>query len=151
MRKFRFNLQRVLDYRRTIEDALLTELAAIQGELERESSRLAELVQARDTFRQQMREHLAGGDPEDIRRAHSYLQQLGKQVSAQQANVRRIKDRKERKTDEVIEAARERKVLERLREQKVVQHRRETERQEQNFLDDLACIRYTNEARGNGE
>jgi len=148
MRKFRFNLQRVLDYRQTVEDALLAELAAIQAEHARESARLTEMTHARDQFKERLKEQLAAGGPEDIKRGYAYLQQLAKQVSAQQALLRRIKERKDRKTQEVLEAAKERKALERLRDHKVNEHRRESERQEQKFLDDVGCIRYVHRKRG---
>jgi len=142
MRKFRFNLQRVLDYRQTIEDALLTELAAIRADYDRELTRLVDMTRARNRFGQRMRDQLSGGEPEKIKQAYRYLQQLTRRVSDQEARVRVLAERKDRKTAEVIEASRDRKVLQRLREYKITEHRHEAERQEQKFLDDVACVRH---------
>lgn len=145
MRKFRFNLQRVLDYRQTVEERLLAELAAIQAEHSRESARLAHMRHEREMFKQKMKQQLSGGSAEDIKQAYGYLQQLTRQALAQEVTVRRLIQQKDQKTAEVIEASKDRKVLERLKEYKVTAYHRESERQEQKFLDDLACIRFGRE------
>lgn len=150
MRKFRFNLQRLLDYRETVEEALLAELAAVRAEHEREQAKLAEMVSARERARQKMRKRLSSGSSEDIKQTHTYLQQLTKQVTAQEELLCRIAERRERKTEEVIEAAKDRKVLERLREYKVQEHRLEAARLEQKFLDDLGAVRHERVARDSG-
>jgi flagellar FliJ protein len=142
MKRFRFNLQRVLDHRQMIEDALLAELAAMQTEQERQMARLAEMRRDRDIFKVKMKEQLSGGSADDIKQAYVYLQQLTAQALAQEVVVRRMRDAINRKTDEVLEATKERKVLERLKEYKKTEHRREAERQEQKFLDDIACVRF---------
>ena len=147
MRRFQFNLQRVLDYRVTIEEALLAELAAIRAEHERELARLADMVLATEAFRRKTRDWLSTGGPEEIKRAYNYLQHLMRMVSAQEANIRRIEERRNRKTAEVIEASKSRKALERLREYRLAEHRQESERQEQNFLDDIAGVRHRRSSR----
>lgn len=148
MRKFRFNLQRVLDYRETIEEKLLTELAAIRSQRDQELARLVEFTHARDLFREKMRRELAEGSSDDIKQAHRYLSQLMREVRIQDALVRRITERKDEKTAEVIEAAKDRKVLERLRDYKLLEHRREGETHEQKFLDDVASIRHNRRRSG---
>jgi len=148
MRKFRFNLQRVLDYRETIEEKLLTELAAIRTQRDQELARLVDLTHARDLFRGKMKQELAEGSSDDIKQAYRYLNELMRQVRIQDAAVRRITERKDEKTAEVIEAAKDRKVLERLRDYKLLEHRREGETHEQKFLDDVACIRHSRRKSG---
>ena len=141
MKKFKFNLQRVLDYRKTIEDALLAELAAIQAEHDRELANLEDMKRDKDQFRERMKIELSRGDADEIKEAYNYLQQLTLQVLVQQNLVAKLNEKKEKKTLEVIDAAKERKVLERLKEYKVAEYRKEAESQEQKFLDDIACIR----------
>jgi len=142
MKKFKFNLQRVLDYRKTIEDALLAELAAIQAEHDRELANLEDMKRDKDQFRERMKIELSRGDADEIKEAYNYLQQLTLQVLVQQNLVAKLNEKKEKKTLEVIDAAKERKVLERLKEYKVAEYRKEAESQEQKFLDDIACIRF---------
>jgi flagellar FliJ protein len=142
MKKFKFNLQRVLDYRQTLEDRLLGELGAIQAELEREHTKLANLTCQRDSFRSSMTKQLTGGSADEIKEAYAYLTQLSRQVVLQEVCVYHVEARKDRKLAEVVEASKERKVLERLKEHKVSEHRKESERQEQKSLDEMACINF---------
>lgn len=142
MKKFTFNLQRVLDYRQTLEDRLLGELGAIQAELEREQSILADLTQQRDSFRSDLTRQLSSGNADEIKEAYQYLTQLSRQVVLQEVSVYQAEGKKDRKMAEVVEASKERKVLEMLKEQKVLEHRKEYERQEQKFLDDIAGIKF---------
>ncbi len=149
MRKFKFNLQRVLDYRESIEEKLLSELAAARAQHDREIQKLTEITHARDQFRRRMRRHLTGGDADEIKRAHFYLNDLVRQVQSQEQAVHRAEEVKNRKTAEVVEASKDRKVLERLRDYKLVEYTSEFHSQEQKFLDDLASIR-SNRSKSSG-
>jgi flagellar protein FliJ len=151
MRRFDFNLQRLLDYRRTVEDALLAELAGIRAEHVRERGRHLEMIQERDTFSRRIKKSLSDGDPEYIRRAYSYQQELSRQISTQEDRVRRLAEKKDQKTSEVIEASKERKSLDRLREHKEDEHRREAQRLDQEFLDDIGSIKSRRRGCGVGE
>jgi flagellar FliJ protein len=134
-----------LDYRETVEEKLLAELAVIQAEYERELARLDEIKRNRDLFIESMKKQLSDGTADEIKQAHEYLQQLIEQILMQEINIRSVSERKDKKTAEVVEASKDRKVLERLKEHKKVEYKRETERQEQKFLDDIACIRFGRE------
>jgi len=141
MRKFHFSLQRLLDYKQTVEDALLVELAALRAEHTREKAVLAEMMRAKEAFGRRIRKTLVTGDAEQIQRAYAYLQDLGKQITSQDAKVRQIAMKTDEKMCEVIAASKERKALDRLREHKEDEHRQEAQRLAQVFLDDIASTR----------
>jgi len=147
MRKYRFHLQKVLDYRQSVEDALAAELAAIAADHQRALARLADIGRSREEFRRRMRQRLAAGDPDEIREAHEYLQQLDRQVIAQQKAVRRLALEQEEKIEQVIAASKDRKVLERLRDYKQSEHRREALRSEQKSLDEMTSLRHKKRTR----
>jgi flagellar protein FliJ len=141
MRKFNFSLQRLLDYKQTVEDALLVELAAIRAENAREKAVLTEMMRTKDTFGRRIRKTLAVGDAEQIQRAYAYLLDLGRQIARQDAKVRQLAVKTDEKMSEVIAASKERKALDRLREHKEDEHRQEAQRLDQIFLDDIASTR----------
>jgi flagellar FliJ protein len=140
MKAFRFSLQRVFNYRETIEEALLAELAEIRSAYDREMNRLNEIVSTRRVFYDAMKSELACGNPEYIRRAYHFLEDLSQQVQTQETAVKKLAQKKETKTAEVVEASKDRKVLERLRDFQAEKHTRQSLREEQGFLDDLAGI-----------
>ena len=150
MKKFKFSLQRVLGYRKSIEEALLVELTMIQEEHERELALLAELTAAREMSKEQMKERLRSGEPEEIVQAHSYLQELTGLVFCQTRAVQIVAERRAKKNAEVVEAAKNRKVLERLKEYKAAEHRKEFEREDQNFLDGLATCKHARSINNGG-
>jgi flagellar protein FliJ len=144
MKTFSFSLQRLLDYKRTLEDLLMAELATIRAEHIHERGRLLDMIDARDVFARGIKKTLLSGNVDDIKRVHKYMQELSTRVAAQEEKVRMILEKRDRKTEELVEAANERKSLERLRERKAEEHRMEQERAAQIFLDDVAGIRSRN-------
>ena len=142
MRKFKFNLQRVLDYRETVEESLVVELAAIRMDYEREMENLLRLTHARDTFAEKLRMGLVSPDPEEMKNAYRYQQELLKQVAAQEIVAQQLEEKRDKKLAQVVSASKERKTLDRLRANKAKSHRREELQQEQEFLDDVAGAQY---------
>jgi len=138
MRKFKFNLQRVLDYRETVEESLVVELAAIRADHEREMDNLLRLLHTRDAFTEKLRMGLVSSDPEEMRDACRYQQELLKQVTAQEIVVQRLEEKRDKKLAQVVKASKDRKTLDRLRANKAKDHRREELQLEQDFLDDVA-------------
>lgn len=142
MKKFDFKLQKLLEYRRGIEDKLLGELAAIRAEHEREMIMLQQMTKERNSFREKMKHQLSKGSAEDIMQAYHYLNELSRRLEGQKITLRQVGEQRDNKTSQVVEAAKDRKALERLREHKRAEYRRELEADEQKFLDDIACIRH---------
>lgn len=142
MRAFQFNLQRVLSYRETVEDARMTELAAIAREHEQQAARLHGMRALRHAFRDRMKARLEQGDPEVIRRAHSYLLLLSDRIAVQEDAVSRLARQREEKTAEAVAASQDRQILDRLKQAKAGEHRREALLDEQKFLDDVAGARH---------
>ncbi|MHB0912667.1 MAG: flagellar export protein FliJ [Armatimonadota bacterium] len=143
MKKFRFNLQRVLDYRKTSESRLMSELAVVRNEYEMQTAKLAGFIGLRDLCRDKLKRQLVEGDPEKIKETHNYLNELSWKVNSQEIEVERAAERERDKLAEVVLAAKDRRMIELLRDQKRLEHKHEVERQEQNFLDEIACMQST--------
>lgn len=143
MKKFRFDLQKLLEYRKTVEEKLLAELSAIRMEKERERIRLQNLHSSVDMFKQKMKDNLSCGSIEEIRCDFSYLTELNQLIEMQVTLLSRLEGRIQEKTLEVVEASKEVKALERLKEHKKQEYRKDVQEQEQKFLDEIASIRYS--------
>ena len=141
MKKFQFHLQKLLEYRSTIEERLLAELSGIRAEYERELTRLKGLHAQMESSRKNAKETLSSGNCDEIRSACDYLNSMGERIKVQEHILCKIEERRRLKMVEVMEAAKDRKALEQLKDQKKIEHKKETERQEQVFLDDIASTR----------
>lgn len=143
MKKFQFDLQKLLEYRKTVEEKLLSELSAMRMEKERQIIRLQNLHGTVDMFQQRMKGNLANGTPDEIREDFSYLTDLNCLIESQVIVISRLSDKIQRKTADVVSASKEVKALERLKERKNREYKKELEEQEQKFLDELASIRFS--------
>jgi flagellar FliJ protein len=148
MKKFQFDLQKLLEYRKTVEEQLLAELSGMRMEKDREIIRLQNLCTSVDMFRERMKKNLTGGTPEEIREDFCYLTDLNLLVESQKTFIVKLEEKIQRKTAEVVSASKEVKALERLKERKRQAYKKEIQEQEQKFLDELASIRYSRSGAG---
>jgi len=146
MKRFSFKLQKLLEFRQTTEERLITELAAIDAEYQRQTRRLMEIKSQEQSCRESLKEKLGLGNCEEIKETSLYLIELGERVKAQKHLILKIEESRRAKMEEILQASKERKALEQLKDQKRVEHRKETEREEQVFLDDIASTRHNRTA-----
>lgn len=150
MKRFRWNLQRLLDVAEQRELALRSELFALS---ERAAETRGEMLEVRNTIGRMLSD-LAEAD------GASRLARTGLVLDAAARQERRIADldealqkiRRERKavSEKLLEARRRREGLERLREQAMRRWRTERDRREQSRLDEAATVGFNRRTRPTG-
>lgn len=143
MKKFVFSLQKVFEFRQTIEDRLLGELAAIRAECDRERLKLDEMTDALQLFRLKMKEILSSGEVDRIKQGFWFLQQLEAEIAQQKLIIQQAEQREKSKMAEVVKASMDRKAMERLKELKYKEYQDDIAYEEQKFLDDIATIKHS--------
>jgi flagellar FliJ protein len=141
MKKFQFKLQRLLDFKETREDLLLTELGIAQNNVAREAVKLSDITYERSICRERLKNELSTGNPDNILDNYRYLNHIVSEESLQRDRVKKAEEQKGLKTLELIDASKERKVLENLKERKNDEYKQEVESNEQKFLDDIASFK----------
>ena len=134
---YKFNLQRVLDIRKTFEKEKEKALFVAKMKLKREEKYLALLYQRKEDFAETM--NVTGRD--SVRRRaeqHRYLNMLLEGIQAQHETILEVAKEVEAKRLTLVQAAKDRKVLEKLKEKKEEAYLQELGRKEQAFLDELA-------------
>lgn len=140
MRRFVFSLQKVLDYRRRLEEQAIRDFAEAQRQLEHERATLARLMALRgECLNRSRRTHQLVVEMLDVEQ--TYLSALEERIEAQRQRVAEAERVLEERRQALIEAQRGRKMLERLREKHYERWRQEFLRTEQKALDDLATVR----------
>jgi flagellar FliJ protein len=143
--KFQFNLQRVLDYRTQLEEQAKLGLAQARRNYQ-EQSQYLDRLRARLADLDEREAAKTDLDPAELWLARNYRQGLKQDIETGRrklAELARVVDKKRR---EVVERSKDRKLLEKLKSNKALEFAREESNREQRENDDLATIRYRQDA-----
>jgi len=143
MKKYRFKLESVLRYRRSIEDQNRQKLAGIKLEDKTERNRLEDYQEAQEKGRTEfLHTRMNGITASQITLYTVYLGDLEEKILSQKSKLEEISTRMEAARRDLLEASKERKMLEKLREKKLQQYLRQLTRAEQSFLDEVSANQY---------
>lgn len=148
---FRFRLESVLNYRRTIEENLLKELSEGRRQLSLEEDRLKMMIFEKDRHINDLGSLQKGGvtlQIEDIKLYFSYLNGLEIKIKNQGDIIKKCQERVDKKLVEVIDAMKNRKILEVIKERGYREYTREINLKEQRLLDEIAVNRFTRDMYG---
>ncbi len=148
---FRFRLESVLNYRRTIEENLLKELSELRRHLSLEEDRLKMMIFEKGRHINELGSLQKGGvtlQIEDIKLYFSYLNGLELKIKNQGDIIKKCQERVDKKLAEVVDAMKNRKILEVIKERGYREYTREINLKEQRLLDEIAVNRFTRDMYG---
>ncbi len=148
---FRFRLESVLNYRRTIEENLLKELSELRRHLSLEEDRLKMMIFEKGRHINDLGSLQKGGvtlQIEDIKLYFSYLNGLELKIKNQGDIIKKCQERVDKKLAEVVDAMKNRKILEVIKERGYREYTREINLKEQRLLDEIAVNRFTRDMYG---
>lgn len=136
MKKFEFRLEKVLEYRRMVEDW------AKKAYLESQQ-RLVEAQNVREAIMERRGQALlvASRDLEERRTIYVYVQRLDDEEQMQLTLIGILEEAMEKARDEWIEKRREAEALQTLRDEQYAEWRLAADRAEQADLDEWAVLR----------
>ncbi|MGC8668603.1 MAG: flagellar export protein FliJ [Chthonomonadales bacterium] len=136
MRRFRFSLEAVLRYRRTMEELRGQALAAVQQELAECEARLNDLSA---TLQRIASEPPAQWDAALLLQKEQYQQMLAERILDLRAEREHILGRLDAAHKALLTARQERRAVERVREGHYQQYLKEAASEEQKLLDDAGA------------
>jgi flagellar FliJ protein len=139
-RRFRFQLEQILNYRQQIEDARRKELSQAKSELLRVQDNRKEHQKETDDFLDRFRElEEAGGfTVEEVVSYSEYKDRMFREEKRLQTKEKKAEEEVEKRRLEAVRASQERQLLKNLKEKQKQAHRAEVSKEEQNFLDDIS-------------
>ena len=140
MKKFRFRLQKVMEFKEEVEKQRKQELGKARKRV-LDEEKVLDGLQARDhDCRLQIADKCNAEtiDPREIDNYYRYLKQLKVQMEMQGHRIDEAKKIMEDKRQDLLAATKERKILEKLKERKYNDFMIDLARREQFVLDDLA-------------
>jgi flagellar FliJ protein len=138
MKKFRFSLETVLDYKQQALDSLRAEHAAILAQVRAQEEVIADLEeehrQADMDFTQRK---LEGINIVDAMSYETYLRSLEQKLREENRKLERLRHMEEQKRAQVVEARKETATIEKLREHKLDSYRKAEQKAEEQRIEEF--------------
>ena len=138
MKKFRFSLETVLDYKQQALDSLRAGHAAILAQVRAQEEVIAGLEEEHrraDTDFTQRK--LEGINVLDALSFEQYLRALERKLQVEYYKLEELRRREERKRDQVVEARKETATIEKLKEHKLEDYRKAEQKDEEQRIEEF--------------
>ena len=142
MKKFRFPLDIVLEYRRQVQDSLQVELGAAAAEVRRQEQVLENARRRYADINREYREKAALGlSIAEMRGYETGLKVQQGVIARELSQLETLRRRMEAKRQELVSAKLDVSSVEKLREKKLQAYVKDVEKSEEQFIDDLVGAR----------
>ena len=136
---YQFNLEPLLNHRRYQEEILQKELAVLKSHLAEEKHNLGVIKKKKRKYLKQLQEKQQGGRPvSEIRLYLNFVNHLSRELEAQNQQVQKAEKRFNMKRQELMNMMKKRKTLEKLKEKGLQAHRQKEQKNERDFMDEVA-------------
>lgn len=139
MEKFNFNLQRVLDYKISVEDIKKEEFVKSLKSYMYEEKVLKALYDNRKSAFEAVSSFKTSQEYQNYSR---YIEYLNKKIENQIIKLKNSKEQLQKSKEELIKSTADRKILDKLKEKAKEEFEREENRKEQKLNDDFAMFSY---------
>ena len=142
MKKFRFSLETVLDYKQQVLATLQTEHGAILAQIRAQEQHIEELEAAyRHLNHEFTRRKLAGIAILDAMKYEQYLRSMERQIQEETERLEELRAQEEAKREQVVEAKKETSAIEKLREKKLESYNKAMQKSEEAMIDELVSTK----------
>jgi flagellar FliJ protein len=138
MKKFKFRLQKVLEYRTVLKQEKLRELAIKNQALNDANNLLTSLEAA---YRENEVSQLRLLSSQSVLLSGVYGERIKDEIVSERLNIIRAEEEVQKAREAYIEATKESETLETLKKKKKEEHRQAVEKADLNFLDELSVMR----------
>ena len=138
MKKFRFSLETVLDYKRQALEALMAEHGAILAQVRDQEA----VVEGLEQEHLQVDEEFSGRKLEglsilDALNYEQYLRALEREIMEERRKLELLRRKEEAKRNQVVEARKETATIEKLKEHKLEDYRKAEQKEEEQRIEEF--------------
>ena len=149
MKKFRFSLETVLDFKQQALDALQVEHGAILAQIQEQELEIDEMEAAYRHLDQEFnRRKREGISVVDAMKYDQYLRAQERELKAAYQRLAELRKKAEEKRQEVVEAKKETSSIEKLREKKLEAYNKAVQKSEEAMIDELVSTKRVMAAQG---
>ena len=148
MKKFRFSLETVLEYKQQVLETLQTEHGAIMARVREQEKHIEELEAAYRALSHEFnRRKEEGLTILDALKYEQYLRSSERQIEEAYEHLRQLQKQAEKKRAEVVEAKKETSSIEKLREKKLEGYNKAIQKSEEALIDEFVTTKRIMEAQ----
>ena len=138
MKKFRFSLETVLDYKNQVLDAIRAEHAAILAQVRAQEQVVENLEKEhRQVDGEFSRRKLEGITVLDALNYEQYLRSLEREIQTEYYKLAKLRKQEEAKRAQVVEARQETATIEKLKEHKLEDYRKAEQKDEEQRIEEF--------------
>ena len=138
MKKFRFSLETVLDYKQQVLDALMAEHGAILAQVRAQEAVVEGLEEEhRQVDGEFSRCKLEGITVLEALNYEQYLRALEREIAEEHRKLEALRRREEQKRSQVVEARKETATIEKLKEHKLEDYRKAEQKEEEQRIEEF--------------
>ena len=142
MKKFQFELETVLSYKRQVLDALQVEHAAALVELRKQQELIETLWASYQAYSEEYRIRCAEGlDIRDVLSYQAGLRAREREIQQETDYLAELRKKEEAKRSEVVTAKQDTSSIEKLREKKLESYRAAISKSEEQFIEEFVASR----------
>ena len=144
MKKFRFRLQKVMEFKEDLEKQRMLVLGEAKKRVQIEEEKLRNLQhQDRECRNRVSKKGMENRiSPVEMNLHYRYLKGLEDRMELQGDRIKKAEEEAEKKRQDLLVVTKERKILEKLKEKRLAIYTSELSKKEQFLLDDLASTNY---------
>ena len=148
MKKYRFNLEPVLNHRRLVEETLQKDLAILKISLIDENEKLLTYEESRVKLLGELQQiQKEGTTTSDILLYLPFIEQVSKDIERQKKKVLELEKKVEQNLKELLEATKNKKALQKLKEKAFKTYNQKLIKNEQEFLNEVAVSQFNRRIR----
>ena len=148
MKKFRFSLETVLEYKQQVLDSLQAEHGAILAQVRQQEELIEELeAESRHMSGEFNRRKLEGLSILDAIKYEQVLRAMEREIEEARERLRELQKQAEKKREQVVEAKKETSSIEKLREKKLENYNKTVQKGEEALIDEFVTTKRIMEAQ----
>ena len=148
MKRFRFSLETVMEYKQQVLDALRTEHGAILAQVKRQEDLIERMEADYRALAGEFNQRKAEGiGILDAMKYEQYLRAMERQLEEACERLAQLRQQEEAKRSEVVEAKKETSSIEKLREKKLEVYKKAVQKSEEDLIDEFVMTKRAMEAQ----
>ena len=139
MKRRKFQLESVLNYRKGLEEKAHSEFMKIKGALDEEEKQLSKLIEKKKKYEEDLkRRGMQPSDPQELNLYHSYLLRVRDEIEIQHKRVQEAAKRCDDQKEVLLSVSKDKRMMEKLKERQEDTVSYQIKREDKKSMDECA-------------